>query len=183
MPWHEKITDAFGFCSAFCFICAHKMCAYGANRVVLWTISCLIFVLKCRFVIAENSSVRQELESWMVLFKNGRLGVMRWVWVVPVLCGRWCVLEKAWRVWKTSLVCCAFKRFLEPKQALFGLQTSLLWRVRASFLRKKMFYTMENQVFDRFLSLFCEFVLSNIFTIKVRCLSDICLCAIFSFFS
>lgn len=137
MPWHEKITDAFGFCSAFCFICAFKMCAYGANRVVLWTISCLIFVLKRRFVIAENSSVRQELESWMVLFKNGRLGVMRWVWVVPVLCGRWCVLGKAWRMWKTSLVCCAFKRFLESKQALFGLQTSLLWRVRASFLTKK----------------------------------------------
>lgn len=57
------MTDAFGFCSAFCFICVFKMCTYGANRVVLWAISYLIFVLKRRFVIAENSSVRQELES------------------------------------------------------------------------------------------------------------------------
>lgn len=142
MPWHEKITDAFGFCSAFCFICAFKMCAYGANRVVLWTISCLIFVLKRRFVIAENSSARQELESWMVSFKNGRLGVMRWIWAISVFV--WSVM----RIGK-SVKSVKNKPCLLCIQAFSGTKTGFIWFANKSSLKSKGVFFYEKRCFRR----------------------------------
>ena len=57
----------------------------GADNAVFRGFSCLIFVLECGFLIAENVGVGQETVSWKVLLENGRFGVMCWLRVVSVL--------------------------------------------------------------------------------------------------